>query len=188
MANVRALQHFLHAAMGYCKVHFPADSLLVTSLVLKGGGGKQQQQQLSIMNRSSKTHTPLRKITSSSNGFHAKPPKREIHVHFCLFRPGTRHQESYLSHGFRWSQPLAVHTLPSQPFVYSLFSSPAHTEALCSTGSAFFSLAEKDGTLGLFFFCYIGQDYFKVPFGSSIAIPPPPCALFFSSCFGWSWF
>lgn len=38
MANVRALQHFLHAAMGYCKVHFPADSLLVTSLVLKGGG------------------------------------------------------------------------------------------------------------------------------------------------------
>lgn len=73
-----------------------------------------------------------------------------------------------------------------QPFLYSLFSSPAHTEAFYSgsqrgqTGKTFFSLEEKDVAFCLSLFFYTGQDYFIHWVPSSPTSPTP-----FFSCFVW---
>lgn len=78
---------FLHVAVGYWELCFPAQSHLVTSLILiyikKRVFNHSQILQSTYKTLEGKIHYPQLSF---------KPQKLETHTHFCLFCPGTHNQ------------------------------------------------------------------------------------------------
>lgn len=172
--------------MGYWKVHLLAESHLVTSLVLG-----EKKKKAFHHNRFSNAHTWLQKVKwILVDCLSREVPKEARETHIPVSFALAHEIRSCICHMVSNWANIWHFTLSSQPFLYSLFSSPTHTEALCSgcqrgqTGNTFFSLEEKAGTLCLLFFFCTGQDYFKSP---PNLVPQVPLNLFFffNSCFGW---